>query len=175
MNNLAQLIAERRSCRKFTSEPVSADDIMQLKRAALSSPTSKNCKSWEFVFVQDKATIDSLSKSKEGGAAFVAGASLAIVVFGNTAKTDIWVEDASIAASFLLLQAADLGLGATWVQLRGRGFADGRKAQDIVKQLLNVPDGVEVLAIIAVGHPDESHRPYSDDRLPWAQVHDEKF
>ncbi len=175
MNNLAQLIAERRSCRKFTSEPVSADDIMQLKRAALSSPTSKNCKSWEFVFVQDKATIEALSNSKEHGATFVAGATLAIVVLGNTAKTDIWVEDASIAASFLLLQAADLGLGATWVQLRSRGFADGRKAQDIVKEMLGVPDGVEVLAVIAIGHPDESHRPYSDDRLPWDQVHDEKF
>lgn len=175
MNNIAQLIAERRSCRKFTEEPVSAEDIKQLKRAALSSPTSKNCKSWEFVFTQDKAKIEALSKSKEHGAAFVAGAPLAIVVFGNTAKTDIWVEDASIACSFILLQAADLGLGATWVQLRERGFADGRKAQDIVKELLNVPDGMEVLAVIAIGHPDESHRPYSDDRLPWDQVHDEKF
>lgn len=175
MNSLAQLIAERRSCRKFTDEAISADDIKQLKRAALSSPTSKNCKSWEFVFVQDKATIEALSKSKEHGAAFVADAPLAILVMGNTSKTDIWVEDASIAASFLLLQAADLGLGATWVQLRGRGFADGRKAQDIVRDLVGTPEGVEVLAIVAVGHPAESHRPYSDDRLPWEQVHDEKF
>lgn len=175
MNNLAQLIAERRSCRKFTSDPVSADDVMQLKRAALSSPTSKNCKSWEFVFVQDQATIQSLSTCKEFGAAFVSGARLAIVVLGNPAKSDIWVEDASIASSFLLLQAADLGLGATWVQLRNRGFADGRTAQLIVSELLNVPEGLEVLSIIAIGHPAESHRPYSDDRLPWAQVHDEKF
>ncbi len=129
MNSLAQLIAERRSCRKFTDEAISAEDIKQLKRAALSSPTSKNCKSWEFVFVQDKATIEALSKS----------------------------------------------LGATWVQLRGRGFADGRKAQDIVRGLVGTPEGVEVLAIVAVGHPAESHRPYSDDRLPWDQVHDEKF
>lgn len=175
MNSIAQLIAERRSCRKFTQEAVSAEDIKQLKRAALSSPTSKNCKSWEFVFTQDKAKIEALSKSKEHGAAFVAGAPLAIVVFGNTAKTDIWVEDASIACSFILLQAADLGLSATWVQLRERGFADGRKAQDIVKNLINVPDGMEVLAVIAIGHPDESHRPYSDDRLPWDQVHEEQF
>lgn len=175
MNNLAQLIAERRSCRKFTGEAVSDADVLQLKRAALSAPTSKNCKSWEFVFVQDKATIEALSQSKESGAAFVKGAALAIVVFGRTSKTDIWVEDASIASSFLLLQAADLGLGATWVQLRGRGFSDGRTARDIVGKLLNAPSDVEPLAIIAIGHPAESHRPYSDDRLPWGQVHDEKF
>ena len=165
MNNLAQLIAERRSCRKFTGEAVSDADVLQLKRAALSAPTSKNCKSWEFVFVQDKATIEALSQSKESGAAFVKGAALAIVVFGRTSKTDIWVEDASIASSFLLLQAADLGLG----------FSDGRTARDIAGKLLNAPSDVEPLAIIAIGHPAESHRPYSDDRLPWGQVHDEKF
>ena len=172
---LSELIANRRSCRKFTDEAVSAEDIMQLKRAALMSPTSKNCRSWEFVFVQDPATIDVLAHSKEMGAAFVTNAKLAIVVFGNKEKSDIWVEDASIAASFLLLQAQDLGLGATWVQLRERGFADGRKAKDIVAELLGAPANLEPLAIVAVGHPAESHRPYSDDRLPWAQVHDEKF
>ena len=62
-----------------------------------------------------------------------------------------------------------------WVQLRERGFADGRKAKDIVAELLGAPANLEPLAIVAVGHPAESHRPYSDDRLPWAQVHDEKF
>lgn len=172
---ISNLIAQRRSCRKFTDEPVSAEDIMQLKRAALSSPTSKNCKSWEFVFVQNPDTIQALASCKEAGAAFVKGAKLAVVVFGNKTKSDIWIEDASIACSFLLLQAEDLGLGATWVQIRERGFADGRKAKDIVSQMFNAPEDCEPLAIVAIGHPAESHRPYSDDRLPWAQVHEETF
>ncbi len=175
MNTISDIIAARRSCRKFTPEPISPDDIKSLKRVALMSPTSKNCKSWEFVFVQDKALISALSQSKEHGASFVSGATLAIVVFGNTSKTDVWVEDASIAASFLMLEAQALGLGACWVQLRDRGYADGRRASDIVRSLLNVPQGLEPLCVLAVGHPDESHRPYSDDRLPWEQVHDEKF
>lgn len=176
MNSIAQLISERRSCRKFTDEPVSAEDVLQLKRAALSSPTSHNCKSWEFVFVQDRATIESLSKCKQNGAAFVSGAALCVVVFGNKSITDIWLEDASIASSFLLLQAADLGLGATWVQLRGRGFECGPTAKENVAKLLGTPsDDLEPVSIIAIGHPAESHRPYSDDRLPWDKVHDERF
>ncbi|MCI5778010.1 MAG: nitroreductase family protein [Bacteroidales bacterium] len=176
MNSLAQLISERRSCRKFTDEPISAEDILQLKRAALSSPTSHNCKSWEFVFVQDKETIAALAKCKQVGAAFVSGAKLCVVVFGNKAITDIWLEDASIASSFLLLQAADLGLGATWVQLRARGFEGGPTAKENVAKLLGTPsDDLEPVSIIAIGHPAESHRPYSDDRLPWDKVRDEKF
>ena len=43
--NLTELIMKRRSCRKFTEEAVSANDIKELKRVALCSPTSKNCRS----------------------------------------------------------------------------------------------------------------------------------
>ena len=175
MTSITSLIWERRSCRKFTSEEVSASDIKELKRAALSAPTSKNCKSWQFVFVTDKSKIQALSQSKQAGAAFVEGAPLAVVVFGDPSKTDVWIEDASIASSYILLQSQALGLGATWVQLRERGKADGTKANDAVRPLLNVPEGLQALCIIAIGHPDEQHRPYSDDRLPWDQVHDETF
>lgn len=176
MNSLAQLIAGRRSVRKFTDEAISAEDILQLKRAALSAPTGKNCKSWEFVFVQDPTTIKALSGVKDNGSAFVGGARLAIVVFADRRKTDIWIEDACIAASFMLLQAADLGLGATWVQLRERGRAGGETAKEAVAKMLGVPsDDLEPVCLIAVGHPAGDVRPYTDDKLPWAQAHDERF
>ena len=175
MNTLAEIIASRRSCRKFTDKPLTEEQVKQLKRAALSSPTSKNCKSWQFVFVQDKATIEALSHSKQHGASLVGGAALAIVVYGDPGKTDVWIEDASIAASFLLLQAQELGLGACWVQLRLRGLDDGRTAKQTVGELLGAPEGLEPLCIVAVGHPDEQHRPYTDERLPWEQAHYERF
>ncbi len=175
MSNISELIMNRRSCRKFTTEPVSADDIKELQRAALASPTSKNCKSWQFLFVQDKQAIVKLSESKEQGAAFVKNATLAIVVFGDPRATDVWIEDASIAGAFLLLQAQALGLGATWVQLRERGFADGRTAKENIRNLTGAPEELEPVCIIAIGHPDEQHRPYSDERLPLEHLHMEKF
>lgn len=175
MENIIEMMAARRSCRKYTSEPLTAEEIKDLKRAALMSPTSKNCHSWEYVFVEDKEVIEKLSKSKEHGASFVSGATLAIVIFGNTSKTDVWVEDAAIASAMLMIEAHSMGLGTCYVQLKGRGYSDGRTAKDIVKELLNVPEGVEPLCILAVGRPDESHRPYTDDRLEWGHIHDERF
>lgn len=173
--NLTELMMKRRSCRKFTEEAVSAADIAELKRVALCSPTSKNCKSWEFVFVTDKATIKALSESKDNGAQFLEAAPLAIVVMADTTKTDVWVEDTSIAATFLQLKAEELGLGSCWVQMRSRGFADGRKASDTICSLLNAPANMEVECVIAVGHKAAERNPYTDDKLPMAQVHDEKF
>lgn len=175
MSNITELLFSRRSIRKFTKEPISADDIKEIQRAALCAPTSKNCKSWEFVFVTDPSTIKALSECKEAGAQFIEGATLAIVVMGDTEKTDVWIEDASIAAAFIQLQAEALGLGSCWAQIRERGFSDGRKASDIVKNLLNAPANLEVECIIGIGHKDQQRSSYSDERLTWEQIHVDKF
>lgn len=173
--NLTELIMKRRSCRKFTEEAVSANDIKELKRVALCSPTSKNCRSWEFVFVQKKDVIAALSRSKDNGASFMEFAPLAIVVLGNPNKTDVWIEDASIAATYLQLKAEELGLGSCWVQMRERGIPGVSKASDTIKALINAPEELEVECVIAVGHKATERSPYTEDKLPWEQAHDEKF
>lgn len=173
--NLTELIMKRRSCRKFTEESITAEEIQELKRVALCAPTSKNCKSWEFVFVTDKDIIKALANSKDNGAAFLEAAPLAVVILGDTTKTDVWVEDTSIAATFLQLKAEEMGLGSCWVQMRGRGFEDGRKANDIIKQLVNAPTQCEVECVIAIGHKAQERNPYTDEKLPFAQTHDNKF
>ncbi len=173
--NLTDLMMRRRSCRKFTDEAVTAEDIKELKRVALCSPTSKNCRSWQFVFVTDKTTIAAIAQSKDNGAQFVEGAPLAVVVLGDTQKTDVWVEDASIAATFIQLKAEELGLGSCWVQMRARGLADGTMASDILCQLLGAPEGLSAECVIAIGHKAQERSAYTDERLPWEQVHDERF
>lgn len=173
--NLTELIMRRRSCRKFTEEPVSVEDIKELKRVAVCSPTSKNCRSWEFVFVQKKEVISALSRSKDNGSSFMEFAPLAIVVLGNPTKTDVWVEDASIAATYLQLKAEELGLGSCWVQMRERGIPGGSAASDTIKALINAPEELEVECVIAVGHKAVERSPYTDEKLPWEQTHDENF
>ena len=166
--NLTELMLSRRSCRKFTDAKVTESQIEALKQVALCAPTSKNCQSWEFIFVTDAALIEALSKSKSQGAAFLASAPLAVVVVGNTARTDVWVEDASIAATFIQLKAEELGLGSCWVQMRERGT-------DNIAELLGIPSGYEVECVIAVGHKLHERSPYEVDKLPTEHIHENKF
>lgn len=173
--SITELLYQRRSIRKFTDEPVSDEHIKELQRAALCAPTSKNCKSWEFVFITNPDTIKALSECKDAGAQFIEGAKLVIAVMANTDKTDVWIEDASIAATFIQLQAEALGLGSCWAQIRLRGFSDGRKASDIVKSLLGAPDNMEVECLIGIGHKDQQRSTYTDEKLPWEQIHTDKF
>ena len=125
--DLAQL---RRSHRKFTEEEISPEDVQTILRAALMSPTSKSQRAWHFVVVEDKEDIAKLADAKDLGSQFMKGAPLAIAVLGDPLKNDCWVEDASIAAVSMQYQAEELGLGSCWVQMRGRGLADGTSADD---------------------------------------------
>lgn len=169
--DVIETMLRRRSCRKFTAEPVSAVAQKSLERALLCAPTSKNCKSTRFVLVSDAGVLRRLGESRDHGASFLAGCTLAVAVYADPEATDVWTEDASIAAAFLLLAAEDLGLGACWCQMRARGRENGPTAQAYVSELLGVADkGWQLECVVGLGHPAETHRPYDDERLDWSRI-----
>ena len=171
MNSFSELIKTRRSMRQFTDELLSGDDVKLLLRAGLMAPSSKGLHSYEFVVVEDKQMLAALSQSKQIGSDFLAGAPLAIVVLADPTISDVWIEDASVAATNILLQAEDLGLGACWIQVRDRQDAEGRPTEEIVKSLLNIPAEHRVVCMIAVGHKGMERKPQNEDRLKWERVH----
>ncbi|MBD5180677.1 MAG: NAD(P)H nitroreductase, partial [Bacteroidales bacterium] len=95
----------------------------------------------------------------------------AIVVAVDVTKTEPWIEDASVAATFMQLQAADLGLGSCWIQVRDRYGADGTPAQEYVQEALGMPEIVSVVCILAIGHPAKERKPQDTENLKWEQVH----
>jgi nitroreductase len=169
------LIRRRRSIRRFADRPVEDEKIELLTEAALRSPSSRGCNPWSFIVVRESETLAALAQAKPHGATFLAGAPLAIVVCADPAVSDVWVEDASIATIYLHLAATDLGLGSCWIQLRRRTHADGSACRDYVAGKLDLPDGMEVLAILAVGYPQEEKRPHPAESLQREKVSWERF
>lgn len=175
MENFSELVRLRRSMRKFTDEPLTSEQVETLMRAALMSPSSKGKHSWHFVVVEDQSMLERLSHCKAQGADFLAGAPLAIVVLGDSQESDVWVEDASVASTVLLYAAEDLGLGACWIQVRERYMEDGTPADSVVRALLDIPEPLRVLSIVAVGHKGMERKPFNEDRLLWEKVHIGQF
>ena len=173
---MLDLLLHRRSIRKFTSEPVAEADLQKILQAGLLSPSGRNKTPWEFVVVEDKATLQALGKCRHPLQPFLPDTPLAIVVLGDTTATDVWVEDCSIAMTIMQLEAETLGLGSCWVQVRNR-MAQGetQTANLYIKSLLSVPEHYDVLAILAIGHPDESKAPHTMDALQYEKVHRETF
>ena len=95
------LIQKRRSIRKFQRKKVETEKVDMLVEAALRSPSSMGRNPWEFIFVTDQSLLEKLSRAKPHGSAFLKDAPLGIVVCADPETSDVWVEDASIAAIFL--------------------------------------------------------------------------
>ena len=170
MENFHDLAMNRRSIRKSTEEPIDPDHVRLILETALLAPTSKSSSSWRFVVVDVKDMRQVLEQCKPAGAAPVGRCPLAVVVCGDTRCSDPWIEDASIAAAFIQLEAADLGLGSCWIQVRGRFTADGIPSEEYVAEALNIPEGVTPLCIITLGHKDELRRSIDPSKLEWEKV-----
>lgn len=175
METFSRLIQTRRSMRKFTEEELTKEEVELLLRAALMAPSSKRSNPWQFVVVDDKDTLEALSRCKEAGAGLIAGAPLAVVVVADPLVSDVWIEDASVATLMIQLQAEDLGLGSCWVQVRERFTADGVSAGDVVRDLLEIPQPLQVLSIVAIGHKGMERKPFDEEHLQWEKVHINKF
>ena len=128
MENLKELLKNRRSIRKYTEDSISPENVKEILEAALMSPTSKRSLCWEFVVIENPEQLEKLSHCKAQGAKPIAGAKLAIVILADPSKSDVWIEDASIAAILIQLQAEDLGLGSCWIQIRNRLTENGQSA-----------------------------------------------
>lgn len=175
MTDFKDLVQLRRSHRKFTDSELDGDDVKMIVRAGLMAPTSKGQRNWHFIIVDEKDTIEKLADAKDMGSQFMKDAPLAIVVIGDPQQNDCWVEDGSIAAISMQLQAEELGLGTCWVQMLGRGLSDGTSAGNIIRGILGMPDNYDVLCVLAVGHKADERKPQNEERLKWENVHINKF
>ena len=150
-----ELIAGRWSPRAYSSEPVSHEHLHAVLEAARWAPSSYNAQPWRFV-VFDRST-DEVS-FKRAFATLVpfnqgwnAPAPVLIAVTTQTLTSKGEVNrcasyDAGAAAMALVLQAHALGLAAH--QMSGFDVNAFRKA-------FTIPDDVEVIAMISLGHYGE--------------------
>ncbi len=171
MENLHDLLINRRSIRKYTDEPLSPEEVKLILEAGLLAPSSKRCTPWEFIAVEDKELLARLAECKSAGAKPIAGAALAVVITADMTVTDTWIEDASIAAILMQLQAADLGLGSCWIQVRNRFGAMDEPAEEFVREALDIPETLGVLCIVTFGHKDEERKPFDEEKMMWEKVH----
>lgn len=175
MEHFSELIKRRRSTRKFTEEKLSEEQVLSIMKAALMSPSSKRANPWQFVLVDDPEKLEKLSRCKSHGAKLIAKAPLAVVVLADPLVSNVWIEDASIAAIMMQLQAEDLGLGSCWVQVRNRHDSNDLPSDEVVREILDIPLQMQVLSIVAFGVKAEEKNPFDEETLQWEKLHINEF
>lgn len=147
-------IFRRRSIRKYTDKPVNNEKIKSILEAAMAAPSAHNYKPWHFIVIKNRSKLDHIADIHPYGK-MLYHASLAIAVCGNKkGSPDLWIQDCSAATENILLALPELGLGGVWL---GCYPIDSRK--NAVKELLSLPDEIELLSIIAIGYPAEDKKP----------------
>ena len=171
---LRELALRRRSIRAYTREAIDPEALNAILETALLAPTSRGKKVVEFVVVEDRATLQELARCKRIGAPSVAAATAAVVVLVDRGKSELWIEDGAVAATYLLLAAEAQGIGACWNHIRNR---EGRQAtaEQEIQALLGIPQRYGVLCIIALGRKGERKAARTENDIPRQNIHRRKF
>ncbi|MBS6005630.1 MAG: nitroreductase family protein [Clostridium baratii] len=171
---MLETLRERRSIRKYKDIKVEKEKIERILKAGILAPSSMNKKPVEFIVAEDKKTLSKLETCKAKGTLGLKTAPLAIVVIADAEKSNVWIEDASIASTLIQLEVQELGLGSCWIQIRNRQSSEG-DSEEAVRKLLNIPERYGVLSILTIGYKDEDKNSYDDSKLDLEKVHYGEF
>jgi nitroreductase len=139
-----EAIRKRRSVRKFTGGIVPREALETIVDAGRLAATGSNRQPWEFIVVTDRQMIDQLTVV--GKWMRTAGAIIAVAL---DPYSRWWVEDGSAAIENMLIASTALGYGSCWVE------GDALPREEEFKNLLCIPKGKRLLALVPVGVPEE--------------------
>jgi nitroreductase len=162
-------IKKRRAHREFLDDAISNEKIQELIKAAAFAPSANAKYTWEMVIVKEPATKDELSKVTPW-ATFAKDAAIIIAVIGHESENVEWVEDCSIVAEHIWLEATEQNLGCCWIQIRNQG-----QAEKDVKEILNIPSIHRVLCLLPIGIPAKTLAEHDESIIDKSKVKLEKY
>lgn len=148
------LIKKRFSVRKFKEDKLSHSDIEKILKAGHLAPTGCNNQPQRiFVFQSDEA----MEKLKACTKCHFNAPNALLVCYN---KDEVWrrkydgkscgVADASIVTTHMMLAAADIGVGTTWVM----HFDPAAIAREF-----EIPENIVPVALLVMGYPAEDAEP----------------
>ena len=153
-----QVIEKRHSVRKYSDRPVERELLDAIIKVAQTAPSSRNSKSSAFMIVEDRDTLDALSQMRDYGASPLKSAQAAILVMGDTTKTDLWVDNCAISATFIQLAVTAMDLVSCWIHINARPVLkdqpDGAKAEDYVRELLGIKENMHPYCLVTIGYDE---------------------
>jgi nitroreductase len=175
MRDFFATVRNRHSIRKYQADmPVEKEKLHAILEMACAAPSAGDLQAYHIIVSQKQSVRDALSTAAQQQN-FISEAPLCLVFctdsersekqFGQRGRELYAIQDATIAASYTQLAAVAAGLGSTWV-----GYFDEEKVRDI----LNIPNTLQPVALISVGYPAEL--PEQTTRRPLEDVisfHDE--
>jgi nitroreductase len=156
MNEFLKFIKDRRSIREFLDKPIEKKKLEEIVDSARLAPSARNIQPWKFLVVTERETLKKVSEFVSWGS-FIGKSAACIVVCG---RKDVKrrVEDCCLSAENIMLSAKSLGIGSCYVAALG-------KDMDQARNLLNVPEDLEIVCFIPLGYFEKNPEPHDKKRM----------
>lgn len=169
-----ELAKERYSCRSFSTKEVEKEKIEKILEVAKQAPTARNLQPQRILILTKKEQLEKLSACTQYGW----NAPVVMIVFYDKSvsyKRDRYDEkefgdiDTSIITTYMMLEAASLGLGTTWI---------GSFSPEKLIETYEIPENLVPVAILPIGYPAEDAKPSKlhfqrneiDDFVYWNKI-----
>jgi len=162
------VIRNRHSIRTYTDQSVEAEKLRQILETANLAPSAGNLQAYEIYVVTNVKKRDGLSCAALAQE-YIAKAPVVLVFCTHPELTNgrytergtrlYTVQDATIACTFAMLAATNLGLGCVWV---------GTFDEKVVRLIIGAPDSQVPVVILPIGYPGEF--PDQHPRRPLEQL-----
>ena len=149
-----EVLRQRRSVRSYKSQPIEEEKLKKVFEAANMAPSAGNLQAYQVRVVRDEAKRKALAKAAHDQG-YIAEAPVCLVFFADAERSaekygkrgaELYsVQDATIAGSFAMLAAVDVGLATVWV-----GDFDEKKVQQIMET-----ETLRPVAMFSLGYAGE--------------------
>ena len=157
-DGLSPALFERKSIRRWSDRKVSRDTLKVMVDAALWSPASCNRQPYVFLFIEDQVKKDLVVNTATGAKGFAERAPVICMLlndvrayYGPCERHLVYI-DTALAAGNLTLAAHELGVGTVWLNW---ALPDAR-CEQAVRDALGIKPWHAIVALIAIGYPDEA-------------------
>lgn len=146
--NFMELAKARYSCRKFSDKMVEQEKLNKILEAGHIAPTAKNNQPYRIYVIQSE---DGLKKINDLSPSIYGAKTVFIFTYNideewknpNDSSIHSGVEDASIVATHMMLEAKDLGIDSCWVNL-----FDNRKTEIA----FDLPKNEKTVLLMPIGY-----------------------
>ena len=154
-----KVIEHRMSMRKYADRPLEEEKLQKILEAVNRAPSAGNLQAYEVYIVrkleQRQAMVKAAWEQEFLAEApvvlvFCAEAERSAVKYGERGATLYAIQDATIACTFAMLAAKDLGLDSVWV---------GAFDESAISDAIQLPSGLRPVALLPVGYAGKEPKP----------------
>ena len=150
--DMLEVMRNRRSVRRYTSEKISDEQLKKILSGALLAPSGHSKYPCEFIVVKNREVLEKMSHCRKNVAKMLNEAAAAVVVIADKDKSDTFVEDSCVA------------------MVRNREAENDAPSEEYLRGILNFPENFACQSILSLGMPARPPKARELDKLNFDKV-----